>query len=739
MNLRAAALVVVLASSRLAAEELVAAQTPRELTVAWIAGPEADQVTKLPRYDWTGDGAVLLLDERKPAAERTFERLDPATGLRRAAVDRNLALSSLKSLAGETELPDALKWPLSFDHSRELALYLFDGDIYLLELASSRFERLTRTAAPEVNARLSPDGRSVAFVRANNLYVMDVASRAERTLTSDGSPTVLNGVLSFVYWEEIFHHDDDGFWWSDDSQAIAFLRSDESRVDVATFTSFQPAVPEVITQRYPRVGRTNPEVRLGIVDLRTGLTTWMEPPPAYEYVIGVTWRPDSRGVIVQTTDRPQERLDILLVSTPRDGSGTRRLFTDFDAAWVNQKEIQFLPRGEMLISSERDGWTHLYRHDAGGSLVGPVTKGAWSVRGPSAFYAAPMGSAFVDAAGGWIYFTAMEKSPIERHLYRIKLDGSGMTRLTKEDGVHRISFSPNRRFYLDAHSSHAMPPSLTLHDAKGALRQVVSQARTDFLAPFDLPPYELRTVPASDGYPLQARVLRPRGFDASRRHPVILRVYGGTGVPLVKDEWDRFALFDQLLAQKGYVVASIDNRAATAASKTIENLSLKDEWGAHALNDLLDGVRWLKAQPWADAERFGIWGRSGGGYFTLAAMTRSAEFKAGVSIAPVTDWRYYDTKSTEAYMRTPEDNLEGYEETNLVARAKDLHGRLLIVWGTYDDNVHPQNSLAFVDALIAADKDFDVMAYPMRKHGIDDRAAKAHLFETMREFFKNYL
>jgi dipeptidyl-peptidase-4 len=708
-----------------------------ELTVEWITSPEAEQVTKLPRYDWTADGRILLLDERKLPEERIFELLDPESGVRKAAVDRNVALASLGALAGETEVPKALTWPLSFDRSRGLALYELGGDIYLLELASSRFERLTRTAAPEVNARLSPDGRSVAFARNNDLYVLDVASRTERRLTADGSQTVLNGVLSFVYWEEIFHRDDDGFWWSDDSQAIVFLRSDESKVDVATFTSFRPAVPEVITQRYPRVGRTNPEVRLGVVDLRAGRTVWMDPPPGYEYIIGVTWRPDSRGVVVQTTNRAQDRLDILLVH--RDGSGTRRLFTDLDAAWVNQKEIEFLPRGEMLVSSERDGWTHLYRHDAGGSLAGAVTKGAWSVRGPSAFYAAPLGSAFVDPAGGWIYFTAMEKSPIERHLYRIRLDGSGMTRVSREDGIHRISFSPNRRFYLDAHSSHAVPPSLTLRDAKGALRQVVSPARTDLLAPFELPRYEYRTIPASDGYPLQARILRPRGFEDAQRYPVILRVYGGTGVPLVENEWDRAAFFDQLLAQRGYIVASIDNRTATAASKTIENMALYDEWGASALNDLLDGVRWLKAQPWVDPERFGVWGRSGGGYFTLAAMTKSSEFKAGVSIAPVTDWRYYDTKSTEAYMRTPVENPEGYEATNLVARAKDLHGRLLIVWGTYDDNVHPQNSLAFVDALIAAGKDFDVMAYPMRKHAIDDRAARAHLFEKMLEFWKLYL
>jgi dipeptidyl-peptidase-4 len=462
------------------------------------------------------------------------------------------------------------------------------------------------------------------------------------------------------------------------------------------------------------------------------------PDPGYEYVLGVTWLPDGRGVAAQTTNRAQDRLDILLLD--RTDGQIRLLLTDRDPAWVNQKEIEFFAGGrEALVSSERDGHTHLYRYRADGTLENAVTRGDWSVHGPGAFYAAPMNSAFVDEKQGWVYFTAMEKSPLERHLYRSRLDGTGMTRLTREDGVHRISFSPDRRFYLDTHSSHSVPPSLSLHDADGKLRGVVAPPLAETLATIALPPVELRTVPASDGYPLQARIVKPRNFDSAARHPVILRVYGGTGVPMVRDDWDRAVLFDQLLADRGYVVASIDNRTATAASKTIENASLKDLWGASALNDLLDGVRWLKAQPWVDPDRVGIWGRSGGGYFTLAAMTKSAEFRAGISVAPVTDWRYYDSKATEAYMKTPAENPQGYEATDLVSRAKDLHGRLLIVFGTYDDNVHPQNSLAFMDALVGAGKLFDVMAYPMRKHGIDDRAARAHLYEKMLEFWKSNL
>ena len=481
-------------------------------------------------------------------------------------MDGRAALASLAALPGATAGPDALPWPVSFDAAGRAALYELEGDLFLLDLERSRFERLTRTPSREKIGRLSPDGRSVAFVRDNDLFVLDCASGAERRLTSDGGPAILNGALSYIYWEEIFHHVDDGFWWSPDSKAIAFLRSDDSGVDVSTFTSFRPAVPEVVTQRYPRVGRPNPAVRLGVVELADGRTSWMEPVPGQEYILGVTWRPDARAVAVQATNRAQDRLDILLVDR---AGGTRRLLTDVDPAWVNQKELAFVGTGnEVLISSERDGHTHLYRYRGDGTLVNAVTRGDWSVRGPGAFYAAPVGSAFIDARAGWVYFTGLEKSPIERHLYRVRLDGSGMTRLTREDGVHRIAFSPDRRFYLDAHSSHAVPQSLSLHRADGTLQTVLAAPATATLAPFGLLPYELRTIPAADGHPLEARILKARGFESGVRHPVILRVYGGTGVPTVRDDWDRTVLFDQLLADQGYVVASIDNRTATAA---IEN------------------------------------------------------------------------------------------------------------------------------------------------------------------------
>jgi dipeptidyl-peptidase-4 len=715
------------------------AQEKREITVEWIFSDAGEEPTRLPPFAWTSAGDVLLLDTRKPKDTRTFERVTTA-GARTAAVDRTAALASLKTLLGETGVPDSLAWPPSLDRAGLRAAYTFADDLFLLDLAASRFERLTRTAEKEKAPRLSPDGRRLAFVRGNDLFVLDLATSAERRLTGDGSDTVLNGALSWVYWEEIFDHEDAGFWWAPDGSAIAFLRTDESAVSVASFPDFKPAVPRVLTQRYPKAGGVNPSVRLGIVEVASGATTWMDTDAApFEYVFAVEWAPDNRRVAVQAANRPQTRLDLYFVD--RASGKPTRILAETDAAWVNTHDLEFVEKGGgFLWSSERDGYTHLYRYRADGTLVNAVTKGPWSVRGPGGFTAAPLGAiAAVDEARGLVYFTALEKSPVERHLYRARLDGSGMERLSREDGVHRPRFSLDARFYVDAHSAHATLPSLSLRDAEGARRAELAPPRTDLLVGLDLQYPGLLTVPAADGTPLRASILEPKGLDPARRHPVILHVYGGPGAPRVLDRWDGNLWFNQLLLKEGYVVASIDNRSATAASRAHETSVARRLWSDGELGDLLAGVQWLKAQPWVDPERVGVWGWSGGGMFTLVALTRSKEFKAGIAVAPGTDWRYYDTRFTEAYMKPPADNPEGYKHTSLVARAKDLQGRLLLVFGTYDDNVHPQNSWAFADELVRAGIAFELMAYPMRQHGIEDRPASIHLYRKMLEFWKERL
>jgi dipeptidyl-peptidase 4 len=717
----------------------LAAQAPQDITVEWIFSDRADTAVRMPNFTWTASDDLLLLDESKPPGERTIERVRAESGLRRPAVDAATALASLKALSPSGTLPDSLGWPESLDDAGKTGLYLFGGDLFALDLAASRFTRLTRTDAKEQLPRLSPDGSKAAFVRNNDLYVVELASGKETRLTFDGSETILNATLSWLYWEEVFSRGDTGYWWSPDSGAIAYLRTDESPVDVAIFTDIEPAVPRTIRQRYPRTGGANPIVRLGIADLATAKTAWLDSSVVpYEYIVGATWLPDSRRIAIETTNRAQTQLDLWLVD--RTGGRATKALTETDPNLVDQKEIVFLEGGKkVLLSSERDGHTHLYRYTTDGTLVNAVTHGPWSVRGPGSFYGAPKDSAFVDEAHGIVYFTAIEKSSLEHHLYKVRLDGSGMERITKEDGGHRVAFSPDRRFYVDTYSNRNTLPSLTLHDATGAQRAVIAASRMEAVAPFAFSPRELLTVKAPDGFALPMSLLKPRNFDASKKYPILIHVYGGPGAPIVQDRWDREAFFDQVLVTQGYVVASIDPRSATGQSKTLENLVAGKLMSDLELLDLLAGVAWLKSQPWADPGRLGIWGWSGGGSYTLLAMTRSQEFKAGISGAPVTDWHFYDTKFGEAYMKTAEENPEGYADTSFVQRAKDLHGRLLLIFGTYDDNVHPQNSLAFADALIAAGKPFDMMSYPMRKHGFVDKPAQIHRAKKMLEFWKMYL
>jgi dipeptidyl-peptidase 4 len=723
----------------LACAPLIAAQEARRVTVDWIFSDEGESLSKLPSTFWTSDGSLLILDGRKAKGERTIERVRPETGARSVAVRTKTALDGLRSMLGGKDAPDALAWPESFDTAGRRAVYVFADDLFLLDLGSSRFERLTKTGEKEELPRLSPDGKRLAFVRGNDLHVLDLTSRAETRVTRDGSPTVLNGKLSWVYWEEVFGRNDTAYWWSEDGAALAFLRTDEASVSTVVFPDFTPAVPRVIEQRYPKAGGTNPSVRLGVVELGSGKTVWADPSVvAYEYIVQVKWHPDGERVAFETMNRAQDRTDLYLLT--RGTGAVAHVFTETDPAWVYTLDYHFLRDGTVVCTSDRTGQTHLYRFDAKGQLLNPVTSGPWSVRGPAGFMVAPQGAATVDEGRGVVYFTGRQKSASERQLYRVGLDGTGMEPLSKEEGIHVVEWSRDRRFYVDRRSSRRTPPALSLHAADGTTKAVLAGPQSELLgAAFRYP--EAITIPAADGRPLLGHILKPAGFDPSKRHPLIVHVYGEPNAPLVEDRWGGTddAVFPQALLDAGYVVASVDSRVATGASKADVSGALRRTGGDGERDDLVAAVRWLKTQPGIDPERVGVWGWSGGGTTTLLLLTRSTEFKAGIAVAPVTDRSYYDTKYVEASMKTPESNPDGYEQVSLVKRAKDLHGRLLLVHGTHDDNVHPQNTWHFVDELVKAGKPVDMMIYPMRKHDIADRPARRHLYGKMLEFWKTHL
>ena len=705
------------------------------LSPQWILGEDAQRATQLPIVSWLADNTVVLYDIRRPEEQRTFEKLNPRTGQHIRLLNMAQALDSLKRYP-DIPRPVSLPWPEDFNSAGTKAVYLLHGDIFVLDLHAANFVRLTSTAAEEKCVRFSPNGRQVSFVRANNLYVFDLVGRTEQQLTKDGSDTLLNGTLSWVYREEIFDRNDAGYWWSPDSHAIAFLQTDDSMVPESTFVDFRGDGRHVIHQRYPKAGEANPRARVGVVEVGTHNVLWVNiKDRPYEWVVGIKWSPDGARLSVQTENRLQTELRLYFVN--RRSKTAKRVLIDVDPIWVNDRydHLHFVKEGKSFLwVSERDGYMHLYRYHLDGALVSEVTSGASAPRREQVVG--------IDANNEWIYFSALGESVTDRQLYRIKFDGRCLLQLSRQAGTHNIVMSQDAQYYLDTFSDTHTPPSLRLFASDGSLLQTISLARRDFL-PTDLQFPELLTIPAADGFPMPAQILKPIDFNATRKYPVILYIYGGPAVPVVRNAWQSDnvvpgLLFNNMMAGEGYIMVSIDDRAATGISKKLEDTMAKDPVGSETA-DWLAGVQWLKAQPWVDGDRIGVWGWSGGGSNTLNLMTHSKEFKAGIAVAPTTDIRFYDSKFAEWLYKLPQDNREAYDRASPLKHAANLSGRLMLVYGTNDDNVHPQNEEAFINALVEAGKSFDLLLYPMRKHDIADHAAKAHLYEQMREFWKKHL
>ncbi len=710
---------------------------PPQLSIEWIYGA-GHHVADVPKIQWLSDNTVIVNDVRVPDSQRTFERFDPASGSRKPILDMPKAVASLKSLAANADVKAALDWPEQFNQTGTQALYLVKDDVFLLDLPSATFTQITSTPSEEKDAQFSPDGRLISYVRDNDLYLYDIAAKRETRLTSDGSEHLLNGTLTWVYWEEVFGRKDVGYWWAPDSKSIAYLQTDVTGVSVDTFVDFKPQTPRVIHQVYPKPGQKNPVVKVGVVSVAQPSTKWISTDKPYEWLQRVKWLPDSKQLAVETLNRAQTQLDLYFADL--DGGAARHILTETDPGFINvHDDLYFLKDGQhFLWASERTGYMHLYRYKMDGTLENAVTKGDWAIAssGGNMFWVRQAVSG-IDEQNGWIYFTTLKDSSVERQLYRVKMDGSGLQKISNETGTHKIVMSPDTRFYFDTFSTIRALPQLSLYTSNGKQVSVLAKPRPELLpAAIHFP--DLLTIPAADGFPMPAQILKPANFDATKKYPVILHIYGGPSAPSVSNSWERDMLFYNVLAQNGFVVAVIDNRAATGISKKLEN-TLVENPSASETADLVAGVQWLKKQSWADPSRFGVFGWSGGGTNTLNCMTRSQEFKAGISGAPVTDWHYYDSKWAEALVKLPQDNAATYDKTSLVKRAANLHGTLMIVYGTYDDNVHPQNEQAFMEALIAAGKPYESQIYPMRKHGFIDVPAEIHRDKAMLDFWKRSL
>lgn len=605
-------------------------------------------------------------------------------------------------------------------------------DLYYFDIGRLRARRLTADAEEEEVPTVAPSGRLVSFVREADLFVVSTDGAFVRRLTSDGNPDRLNGKLDWVYQEEVFGRGDFvGHWWSPNSRMITFLQLDESSVPHTVIVNNQENGQKVESQLYPKAGDPNPVVRLGLVSPADGSLRWADLS-AYSreefLIVEVTWGPASDRILIQIQNRQQTWLDLVEVKAS-DGT-TRRLLHETTPAWVSVLGApRWLNDGSFIWESERDGYRHLYHYSADGQLLGRLTSGEWdvsSIRG-------------LDDEHGYVYFTAGKDHVVDLELYRVLFDGSGLEPLTTKPGTHSVSLSPQDTMFLDTWSDVSSPPRVWLFDTSGKEIRAV-QANTDLpLADYELGSVEFFEIPARDGFEMEAMWIKPPDFDASRRYPVLVYVYGGPQTPTVRNRWgNKTYLWHQMLAEQGYLILLCDNRSASGKGVR-PAWSVYRNLGKVELRDLEDAVGWLKTQPFADPDRIGLWGWSYGGFMTSYALTHSSLFKVGIAGAPVTDWHLYDSIYTERYMELPQNNPEGYRASSVVLAADQLSGRLLLLHGTTDDNVHIQNSIQLIDHLQKADKSFDMMFYPGARHGVRNPRQVLHLRTLMTRFVKENL
>jgi dipeptidyl-peptidase-4 len=680
-----------------------------------------------------GNGAITWAPDGKHFAFRERDSLwqyDAQSGLKKEIV----SLARLREKAVKGAPAEAFDWQnrrvaeSSYQWSSSGAEMLVeaDGDLFLVQVASGEWKQLTATAEAEHDPKLSPDGRQVAFRRQQDLYTLEVASRKETRLTHDGSATLLNGQLDWVYPEEL--ELGTAYWWSPDSKRIAYLQFDISHEPIFPQVDLLSARGKLEPERYPKAGDPNADVRVGVAPAAGGPTRWMDLGETRGFLIArVDWLPSGDGLAVQRLNRVQNRLDLLLAD-PSSGSASP-LLHEQDPYWVDVSDsYRFLHDGKhFLWSSERDGFRHLYLYSMDGKLVHPITRGDWDVTE----------IAGVDEAAKTVYYTSTAQSALERHLYRVGFDGKHAARLTQTAGMHSVSMSPNCEYYLDSESSLSSPRQRTLHAKDGKQTAVYMEADRKATEELQILPTEIVKVTASDGALLYARLIKPAGFSPEKKYPAIVMIYGGPGSQTVQNTWSG-ASWDQALAARGFVIWELDNRGSLGRGHRWQS-AVFHNLGAKELEDQKEGVRYLESLGFVDPARVGIHGWSYGGFMTLYALCNAPDlFRAGIAGAPVTDWRNYDTIYTERYMGLPQENVDGYRRGSVVAKAADLSAKLMIVHNFGDDNVHFQNTLQMADALERAGKQFELMVYPQKAHGVTGPVRK-QMLEGMTRFFETNL
>ena len=702
---------------------------PSRITVERIFASPDFRGGAIPQPSWLSSGSSYIIPRPAKDGGTELVRVDIATGT-------ETVLARADQLAAEGKKLDVEELSLSGD---EQTAILFHNSVpvwrtntrglfTVYDLRSGKLTPVSRKTGLQMFAKLSPDGRKVAFVRNNNLYVTDLASGREEQLTKDGSENIINGTTDWVYEEELGLRD--AFRWSPDSRHIAYWRFDQSAVPAMPIVNELGLYPKISTLRYPKAGEPNSRVKVGVIHLGTARPTWLDVgPDTGQYFARMEWV-GSDSVVVQRMPRKQNRVDVLLLSA-RTGRG-RVVMSDQDDAYVDVEngDLRWIGSGQrqFLFLSDRSGWRQLYLFGRDGTLVRQLTTDGMDVLGVTG----------VDEANGFAYVSAAAPTPKERNTYRVKLSGGAMERITPQAGTHNFNISPDAKYAVDIHSTISSPAVATLYSLPSMRVIRVLQDNAPLkarLAQVAMRPAEFIKVPMPDGMLLDGYRIVPASFDSTRKYPVLMYVYGGPASPQVNDAWGgtRF-LWHQSLAQQGYVVVCVDNRGAAWRGRDFRKTT-QYTLGVKESQDQIDAAKWIGRQSWADAGRIGIWGWSYGGFMSALAAGRGGDlFKAALVVAPVTDWNLYDTIYTERYMWTPKQNADGYRAGAPQTYVDGVKARMLLVHGTGDDNVHPQNTIQYANKLQAAGKPFYMLLYPNRTHSISGGNTSVHLFNSFTRF-----
>ena len=607
-------------------------------------------------------------------------------------------------------------------------LFPLGGNLFVYQLNSQTVQQITDSKDFDTDARFSPKGNYVSFIRNQNLFVVDLQSNQEKQLTLDGKDTIKNGMAEFVAQEEMDR--DTGYWWSPDESHIAYIQVDESPVSITQRYEINAENIEIVNQRYPYTGDPNVLVKLTILNVASNKTNWVDLGSNTDiYLTRVKWLSDSQQVSYQIMQRNQQRLELIFA----DLSGKNApVLTETSKTWLNlHNDLYFLKDHTFIWASERDGFKHLYHYSNNGELLKQLTKGKWVVDDIEA----------IDEQAQQIFFTASKDSANEKQLYRVGFDGNEIEKITDKKGWHNVSLDETAKFFIDNWSDRDHPESTYLFDIEGNLITTLNDNTLNKEHPYY--PYlsshqktRFGEIKNAVGDKLHYRIILPKGFDENKKHPVFLYTYGGPHAQVVTNSWGK--AIDQYMAQQGFIVFALDNRGSARRGLNFES-ALYKQMGGVEIQDQLTGVEYLKSLNYVDDNKIGIFGWSYGGFMTLKAVTKSDTFAIGVALAPVTDYELYDTFYTERYMSTPQLNAGGYKTTAVFDDVKNINNPLLVIHGMADDNVLFTNSTKLFKAMQDAGVLYDSVIYPGGKHGLSGEKSQIHVWKTISQYFIKHL